>query len=106
MLGHGPHVLRGMELYYGHLIVYSMGNFCTYGMFHLEAETGLTAVFNIRLAPDGTFLDGKLISGKQDGEGGPTPDPANKAIAVIQQLSQQDFGPTAPKITPEGTFKP
>ena len=25
VLGHGPHVLRGMELYRGHLIAYSMG---------------------------------------------------------------------------------
>ncbi len=106
VLGHGPHVLRGMELYHGHLIVYSMGNFCTYGMFHLEAETALTAVFRIRLAPDGSFLDGKLIPGRQDGEGGPTMDPNGQAIAVVKQLSLADFGTNAPKIDPDGTFTP
>ena len=41
VLGHGPHVVRGMELYKGRLIVYSMGNFATYGLFTLAAEASL-----------------------------------------------------------------
>ncbi len=101
-----PHVLRGMELYRDRLIVYSMGNFCTYGMFHLEAETALTDIFKIRIAPDGSFLDGKLIPGRQDGEGGPVMDATGKAIEVVKQLSLADFGPNAPTIAPDGTFKP
>jgi len=52
VLGHGPHVLRGMEIYKDHLICYSMGNFATYGMFNLRAETALTAIFEIKLSPD------------------------------------------------------
>ena len=36
VLGHGPHVLRGMEIYKDRLIAYSMGNFATYGMFSLK----------------------------------------------------------------------
>ena len=27
VVGHGPHVLRGMEFYKGRLIAYSLGNF-------------------------------------------------------------------------------
>ena len=30
ILGSGPHVVRGMELYKNHLIAYSLGNFATY----------------------------------------------------------------------------
>ncbi|MCU0702235.1 MAG: CapA family protein, partial [Myxococcaceae bacterium] len=35
VIGHGPHVLRGMEVYQGRLIAYSLGNFATYGRFSL-----------------------------------------------------------------------
>ena len=71
VLGHGPHVLRGMEIYKDRLIAYSMGNFATYGMFSLKFETALTAIFEIDIAPDGKFISGKLYAGKQEGKGGP-----------------------------------
>ena len=106
VLGHGPHVMRGMEVYHGHLIVYSMGNFCTYGQFHLAAETSLTAVFRIRLSKDGTFLDGRLVPGRQDGEGGPVTDASGQSIAVVKSLSVADFGASAPKIKADGSFTP
>ena len=60
VLGHGPHVMRGMELYNGHLIVYSMGNFCTYGWFQLAGETALSEIVEIKIAPDGKFLSGRI----------------------------------------------
>ena len=42
VLGHGPHVMRGLEMYKDHLICYSLGNFATYGMFSLKAETAIS----------------------------------------------------------------
>ncbi len=104
VLGHGPHVLRGMEIYRRHLIAYSMGNFCTYGMFNLHAETSLTAVFQIRIGADGEFLDGRLYPGRQEKPGGPVPDTSRGAVRVLQQLSAADFGVSAPTITAEGRF--
>ena len=35
VIGHGPHVLRGMEWYRGRLIAYSLGNFAGYKVFAL-----------------------------------------------------------------------
>ena len=35
VIGSGPHVLRGMEWYRGHLIAYSLGNFAGYKVFAL-----------------------------------------------------------------------
>ena len=35
VVGHGPHVLRGMEWYSGRLIAYSLGNFAGYKVFAL-----------------------------------------------------------------------
>ncbi|MBV8902269.1 MAG: CapA family protein [Acidobacteriia bacterium] len=104
LLGHGPHVLRGMEIYKDRLIVYSMGNFCTYGWFTLENETALTALFQISLAADGKFVEGKLYPGHQLGRGGPVRDPSGEAIRVIRALSLADFGAAAPNIADDGAF--
>lgn len=104
VLGHGPHVLRGMEIYKDRLICYSMGNFATYGMFRIENETALTAIFEIKLDSDGKFLSGKLHAGKQFGKGGPVLDNSGEAIRKVRELSVADFGANAPKINDDGTF--
>lgn len=104
VLGHGPHVLRGMEIYKGRLIAYSLGNFATYGWFKLEAETALTMALEARLAPDGQFLGGRIHPGRQDGRGGPKPDPSGEAIKKVRLLSIADFGPAAPAISDDGTI--
>lgn len=104
VLGHGPHVLRGMEIYKDRLVVYSMGNFATYGMFSLKMESALTAVFEIKMAADGRFLSGRLHAGKQLGRGGPSLDKSGEAIRKVRQLSLADFGKNAPKIADDGSF--
>ena len=105
VLGHGPHVLRGMEIYKGRLIVYSMGNFCTYGWFTLSGSTALTAVFDIKLDLDGRFLRGRLFAGRQVEPGGPVPDANGEAIRVVRDLSVADFGADAPIIADDGSFR-
>lgn len=104
VIGHGPHVLRGMEIYKDRLIDYSLGNFATYGWFSLKAETALTAIIEARLAPDGKFLGGKIHAAKQEGLGGPVLDPSGAAIKKIRSLSQTDFGQSAPTIAEDGTI--
>lgn len=104
VLGHGPHVMRGMEIYKDRLICYSMGNFATYGMFSLRDATALTAVFEIKIGMDGKFLSGQLYPGKQPGRGGPVLDPTGEGIRKVRDLSVADFGKNAPKIADDGTF--
>jgi len=104
VLGHGPHVMRGMELYNGHLIVYSMGNFCTYGWFGLAAETALGEIVEAKLDASGKFISGKINATKQEGRGGPLLDPTGAAIRVVRDLSTADFGTNAPKIADDGTI--
>ena len=106
VLGHGPHVLRGMEIYKDRLIAYSLGNFATYGWFSLKNETALTIILEAHLAPDGRFLGGKIHSGKQVGRGIPSLDPEGEAIRKVRSLSEADFGASAPKITDDGTIEP
>jgi len=106
VLGHGPHVMRAMEIYKGHLINYSMGNFATYGMFSLNGPQSLAAVFHFIIGLDGKFISGQIIPAKQEGRGGPIPDPSGAVIKKIQSLSMADFPTTAPKITDNGAISP
>ncbi len=106
VLGHGPHVMRGLEIYNGHLICYSLGNFATYGMFTLRAETALTEILEVTIGPDGKFISGKIIPGKQEGKGGPQLDPSKAAIGLVRKLSVADFGANAPNIADDGTVTP
>lgn len=106
VIGHGPHVLRGMEIYKDRLIAYSLGNFATYGWFRLEAETALTVILEAKLAPDGKFIGGKLHSGKQEGRGIPVLDPSGAAVIRIRSLSEMDFAEAAPRIADDGSLSP
>ncbi len=106
VLGHGPHVLRGMEVYKDRLIAYSMGNFATYGWFRLDAETALTAILSVQLGPEGKFIAGRLYAGRQEGRGIPVLDQSGAAIRKIRSLSKADFPASAPKINDDGTVLP
>ena len=106
VLGHGPHVLRGMEVYKVRLIAYSLGNFCTYGWFQLAGETALTMVLEVKIDADGKFVSGKIHGGRQEGRGGPILDNTGASIKVVRTLSESDFGTNAPKIADDGTITP
>lgn len=106
VLGHGPHVLRAMEVVDGHLVVYSLGNFGTYGRFNLTGPMGVTEVLEVTLDSQGKLVTGKIIPVKQEGDGIPVKDAANTAVATIRSLSEADFPDTAPVIAQDGTFAP
>lgn len=104
VLGHGPHVLRAMEVYNGRLIAYSLGNFATYGRFNLSGPQGVGAVVEVNLGRDGRFGGGRILSTRQEGEGVPTPDPSNAAVDMIRLLGEQDFPDTTAQIAKDGTI--
>ncbi len=106
VLGHGPHVVRGLEVYRGRLVAYSLGNFATYGGMNLSGPNGLTVLLEARLAPDGTFLGGRLHAGRQERPGGPRLDPARAIVPMVRRLSLEDFGAAAVRIADDGTLAP
>ncbi|HEY6098140.1 MAG TPA: CapA family protein [Anaeromyxobacter sp.] len=106
VIGHGPHVVRGMEVYRGRLVAYSLGNFATYGGFNLSGPNGLSLVLEVRLAPDGTFLGGRVHPARQEKPGGPHLDPAGAVIPVLRRLSEEDFGGAAVRVGDDGTLAP
>jgi hypothetical protein len=106
VLGHGPHVVRGMEVYRGRLVAYSLGNFATYGGFNLSGPNALALVLEARLAKDGTFLGGRIHPARQERPGGPRHDPSGAVIRVVRELSTEDFGPTAVRVAEDGALAP
>jgi poly-gamma-glutamate capsule biosynthesis protein CapA/YwtB (metallophosphatase superfamily) len=104
VFGHGPHVLRGMELYRGHLIAYSLGNFATYGRFDLSGPLGVSVVLEVTLGEGGAFVGGRLFATKQEGQGVPALDPSGRGIALVRELTQQDFPRTGVVVGTDGAL--
>jgi hypothetical protein len=104
VLGHGPHVLRAMEIYKDRLIAYSLGNFATYGWFRLQAETALTAILEVHLDQTGKFAGGRLHAARQEGWGVPVLDESGAAVRKVRTLSEADFGASAPRIADDGAI--
>lgn len=100
VIGHGPHVLRGLELYKDRLIIHSLGNFATYTLFSLAMPMNLGAIVEVGLSRSGRFVEGEVISTHQyyeqtrSGARGPIRlklDPQERALQEIQRLSESDF---------------
>jgi hypothetical protein len=104
VVGHGPHVMRGMEVYRGRLIAYSLGNFAGYEVFSLGGALSTSMVLQATVGPDGRFRSGRIRPTQLVGAG--TPAPGGDAIAVAQRLSRQDFGSRAPRIDAAGVIRP
>ena len=87
VVGSGPHVLRGMQWYHGHLIAYSLGNFCGYETLPVTAVTSISAVLHVTLASDGTFVSGGITPMRITQPGTPAPDPSNQAVTIHRDSS-------------------
>jgi poly-gamma-glutamate capsule biosynthesis protein CapA/YwtB (metallophosphatase superfamily) len=108
VIGHGPHVLRGMQFYQGKLIAYSLGNFAGGGK--TLSSTGVlkyAGILHVSLTKDGGWAGGEFLSTYLNATGVPTRDSANeKGRTLVAQLSRDDFGATAAKIGKDGSISP
>ena len=102
VFGHGPHVTRAVDLYKDRFIIYSLGNFATYGRFNLKEEAGMAPIMKVYVDRKGKFLKGQITAIKQLGEGVPVLDAKGEVIKKIQQLTREDFPESKLKISDEG----
>lgn len=106
VMGSGPHVLRGFQWYHGHLIAYSLGNFCAYDTLGLDSITSVSAILHVTLNAYGQFVQGSISPIRLVASGTPEPDPAGAAITMINSLSRDDFaGNGAAHIGPAGRIQ-
>ncbi|MGX6603892.1 CapA family protein [Micromonosporaceae bacterium Da 78-11] len=108
VVGHSPHVLRGMEFYQGRLIAYSLGNFAGGGKtLSSQGVLKYGGVLHVTLAKDGSYQDGRFDSTYLSSIGLPTRDEKNeRGRELVAQLSAADFGDTAATIGDDGSIKP
>ena len=92
VLGHGPHVVRAMEIYRGRLIAYSLGNFSAWHGFNLRGPLGLSLVLNVTLAINGVVTAAEINPVFLEDPGVPTPDLERRAIDIVRRLSEEDLG--------------
>ena len=106
VIGHGPHVVRGMERYKDRLIAYSLGNFATYYGISVAGIKGVAPILTTTLDGDGRFVEGEIVSTVQLRPAGPSIDPKQRALNLIRGLSIEDFGEPGLTFLPDGRILP
>lgn len=105
VVGHGPHVLRGLEFHQGRLIAYSLGNFAGGGgTLNADGNLGLGAVLKVSLTPDGGFAGGQLVATHMYDAGLPAVDRQQRGLALVREVTGLDFPDTGARLGPDGTI--
>ena len=102
VFGHGPHVVRAVELYKDRFIAYSLGNFCTYGGINVSGINGFAPIVKVFTDNRGGFLQAKITPGIQDFLAPVKIDRQKQVIKKMQELTQQDFPEAKIVIDDEG----
>jgi hypothetical protein len=106
VIGHGPHVLRALEIYKGKLIAYSLGNFLTYGMFNVKGPNGVSAILQARLDYlTGDFVGGRIVPVKLTDRGIPEIDRDREAVRLMRELTGERPGGKNLSIGDDGSLK-
>jgi Bacterial capsule synthesis protein PGA_cap len=104
VVGHGPHVLRGVEFYHGRPVFYSLGNFVTYKGFNLEGPLGLTTALQLDLDATGGFVGARMPALLQRPDSGTAPDSLHRATALLRRITRLDFPGTGARFADDGTI--
>jgi poly-gamma-glutamate capsule biosynthesis protein CapA/YwtB (metallophosphatase superfamily) len=102
VIGHGPHVLRGIEWNGPALVAHSLGNLVTYGPFNVGAYNGHGAILCATLGADGAVRDAVVRSTLQREAGRVEADPAGLGAQDIAQLTLEDFPATGAQLSRTG----
>lgn len=103
--GHGPHVVRCVEVYKGRFIAYSLGNFCTPYGINVTGISGYAPVVEAKVATDGRFIEGKIHSFIQRRGVGPRLDKTNAVARQIRSLTLTDITKSSVVIANDGGIR-
>ena len=104
VVGSGPHTLRGMEIYNGKLIAYSLGNFASSNKVSLLGSLKISGILNTKFEKNGDLISGDFLPFTIDTLGMPHPDQKGTAISMINKLSKTDFENNSVKLGPSGSI--
>ena len=92
----GPHVLRGLQLFHGVPIAYSVGNFATAGnALSTGGVLGECAILVVTLRADGALVSGKLLPVQMSGGAPRVIYGSSGVVRRVNALSRADFGGSA-----------
>ncbi len=104
VVGSGPHVIRGMQWYHGKLIAYSLGNLAGWHTFGMGGTLSESGIVTVTIRGDGSIAAGRWTSLLLEEPGVPVIDSGRESLALVQQLSREDFGAAAARFTADGTL--
>jgi hypothetical protein len=105
VLGSGPHVVRGIELYRGRLIAYSLGNFLGYNTLVGGGTLALSGILRVRLRPEGAVQAARWYSVRLASPGVPRLDRSGASARLVSRVSRADFGPRAAVVDRRGAVR-
>ncbi len=105
VFGHGPHVVRAVDLYKGRFIAYSLGNFATYGTINVSGINGYAPLVAVETDREGRFLGGRIYSFLQEKGMGPKLDESHRAAKEIKRLTVSDVPESGLQIDSVGVLK-
>lgn len=88
--GHGPHVMRAMEVYKDRFIAYSLGNFCTPYNVSLVGISGQAPLVVVGIDEQGRFLKGVVYPMLQARGIGPRHDKTGSVVKQLRILCESD----------------
>jgi hypothetical protein len=103
VIASGPHVLRAVQFFHGHLIAYSLGNFANFHNFGGGGVLSDSAILHVQLSPTGRFESGRLVAVHLDSDGRPSL--GGDSVAVVRRLSKEDFGRQAARLGAKGAIR-
>ena len=107
VLGHGPHVLRAMEMYKNRLIAYSLGNFATNGPVSLSGLNQYGGILQVALNDvTGAFEGARFIGTSQTKSRkdiGPQLDA--RATQLLADITARTFSDPGLSISTDGTIR-
>lgn len=89
--GHGPHVVRAMEVYKDRFIAYSLGNFATPTGIGTAGLNGYAPLVELRVLPSGKMAGGRIHPFVQHPLQGPRRDTKGVVINEIRNLTREDI---------------
>jgi hypothetical protein len=102
VIASGPHVLRGMEWFKGHLIAYSLGDFTNYDAFATVGDLSLSAILHVTMTSHGEVTTASVTPIAIRPGGQAVVDPTHATWGFMNQLSTEDFAASAALIGPSG----
>jgi poly-gamma-glutamate capsule biosynthesis protein CapA/YwtB (metallophosphatase superfamily) len=106
VFGSGPHVIRGVQAFHGHLIAYSLGNFIGYRTLGGGGVLNDSGVIRVSLNPaNGRVIAARWIPVTLD-DGLPRLAAGDGDAPLVARLSREDFPSSHFEIRPNGVFAP